>query len=288
MANEQTQKDKPKRRTVRSSTPLLLLRALFIALIIFGGYKILVAPMWYYPKDMFQSAKNKNFVIAGTYITPNEKVLSVMKDIEMPKKPLYMIDVKAFENRISEIETVKSVKVRRYWFPARLQVVIEDKMPILMIASSENSNPAAFFVEGGVLLSADLLPKDKRVYPLKVLTTGSDPKDNFINWKEDRINELIELADRAKLYSGEDVEYIDIRDNNNVFIKIKSALIDLGEMNDTAYDRLKTISVILPNLDKINKKIEYIDLRWEVAKYVKYEGKEDDESGDNPIESENG
>lgn len=287
MANEQTQ-NKHKKRTVRSSTPLLLLRALFIALIIFLGYKILSAPMWFYPKDIFQSAKNKNFVIAGTYITPKEKVLNVMKDIEMPKKPLYMIDVKAFEDRISEIETVKAVKVRRYWFPARLQIVIEDKMPVLMIASSANANPAAFFVEGGVLLSADLLPQNNKIYPLKVLTTGSNPKDNFINWKEDRINELLELAEKTSLYSGEEVEYIDIRDTNNIFIKIKSALIDLGEMNDTAYDRLKTISAVLPNLEKVNKKIEYIDLRWDVTKYIKYEGKDEDENSNNTVESENG
>lgn len=281
---------KPKNRniTVRSSKPLLFLRALFIALIIFSGYKILTSSKWYYPQDMFKSVKNTNFTIVGTYITPKDKILKVMKRVEMPKKPLYMIDVKAFEDMISEIETVKSVHVRRYWFPARLQIVIEDKKPILMIAPDEKAKPAAFFVEGAVLLSADLLPQDKNVYPLKILTTGSNPKDNFINWKEDRINQLLELAEKASLYSGEDVEYIDIRDTNNVFIKIKSVLIDLGELNDGAYGRLQTISSVLPHLKDIDKKIEYVDLRWDVTKYIKYEGKEYNEDSDNTIQSENG
>lgn len=288
MLNQQSQKEKNRKITVRSSKPLLLLRALFIAVIIFLGYKILTSSKWYIPQDIFKSAKNKNFTISGTYITPDEKVLSVMKNVEIPKRPLYMIDVKDFENRISEIETVKSVFVRRYWFPARLQIVIEDKMPILMISPDEKAEPVAFFVEGGVLLSAHLLPKDKKLYPLKILTTGSNPKDNFSKWKEDRINQLLKLAEKTTLYSNEEVEYIDIREPNNVFIKIKSALIDLGELNETYDERLKNISVILPNLDKVNKKIEYIDLRWDVAKYIKYEGKEQDENSAYTTESENG
>ena len=288
MENQPVKNENKKRITVRSSKPLLFLRALIIAIIVFCGYKILVSQKWYYPQGMFNSVTNKNFTIVGTYITPKEKILQVMQKVEIPKIPLYMLDVKAYEDRISEIETVKSVFIRRYWFPARMQIVIEDKKPVLMIAPNENAKPAAFFVEGGVLLNADLLPADKNVYPLKILTTGSDPNDNFINWKEDRINQLIELADKAALYSGEDVEYIDIREKDNIFIKIKSVLIDLGELDDYAYSRLKTISSILPSLNKIDKEIEYVDLRWNVAKYVKYKGKETDENDNLSDESENG
>lgn len=287
MQNQQAQKEKHKRKTVRSSTPLLLLRALLIALIIFCGYKILVSSKWYYPQSMFASTKNTNFAIVGTYITSKDKVLNVMKKFQIPKRPLYMLDVKAFEDGISEIETVKSVHIRRYWFPARMQIVIEDKMPILMIAPDEKSKPAAFFVEGGTLLNADLLPKNEKIYPLKVLTTGSNPKDNFINWKEDRINQILELAENAAKFSGEEVEYIDLRDSNNVFIKIKSVLIDLGELDESAYSRLKVIASILPNLNKIDKKIKYVDLRWDVAKYVTVEGKKHEDNIDT-VQSENG
>ncbi len=275
--NQHKEKPKKKRIAVRSSKPLLFLRALFIALLIFSGYKLLTLPMWYYPQDMFKTAKNKNFAIMGTYITPNDKVLAVMRKVQMPKVPLYLLDVKAFEDRISEIETVKSVHIRRYWFPARLQIVIEDKKPILIIAPDEKSKPAVFFVEGATLLSADLLPKDAKKYPLKILTTGSDPKDNFIKWKEDRIDALLELADKAEELTGSEVEYIDIRNPHDVYIKTKPALIRLGEMNDTAYTRLASITTILPNLSKIEQKIKYIDLRWDVTKYVKIEGEKNED-----------
>ena len=136
-------------------------------------------------------------------------------------------------------------------------------------------------------MNADLLPKNEKIYPLKVLTTGSNPKDNFINWKEDRINQILELAENAAKFSGEEVEYIDLRDSNNVFIKIKSVLIDLGELDESAYSRLKVIASILPNLNKIDKKIKYVDLRWEVAKYVTVEGKKHEDNIDT-VQSENG
>lgn len=274
--NQQTEKPKKKRIAVRASKPLLFLRALFIALLIFCGYKLLTLQMWYYPNDIFKTVKNKNFAIMGAYITPNEKVLSVMKNFQIPEIPLYMLDVKAFEDKIAEIETVKSVHVRRYWFPARLQVVIEDKKPVLVIFPDENSKPAAFFVEDGTLLSADLLPKDVKKYPLKIITTGSDPKDNFVKWKIERINSLLDLCKKAEEYSGSEVEYIDIRNPNDVYIKISPVLIRLGEMNESAYTRLGTIRTILPNLKKINKKIKYVDLRWEVTKYVKIEGEQNE------------
>lgn len=276
MQNNQQQSTKQKKKTVRSSKPLLFLRALFIALIIFSGYKILTLPQWYCPSNIFKSVKSKNFAVMGTYITPKEKVLSIMRKVHIPRKPLYMIDVKAFEDRILEIETVKSVHVRRYWFPARIQIIIEDKKPILMIAPDEKSSPIAFFVEGGTLLSADLLPKDERIYPLKILTTGSDPKDNFVKWTEARINELVFLAEKAEEYTGENVEYIDIRNPNDIYIKIKSVLIRLGEMNENTDSRLQAITKILPNLNKIKNKIIYVDLRWDVTKYVKIEGEADE------------
>lgn len=281
-------KEKHKRKPVRSNTMLLCLRALMIALIIFSSYKILCSSKWYYPQKMFTSAKNKNVAIVGTYITSPDKVLNIMKKVEIPKRPLYMLDVKGFEDKISEIKTVKSVHIRRYWFPARMQIVIEDKMPVLMIAPNEKAKPAAFFVEDGTLLSADLLPKNEKLYPLKVLSTGE--QDNFIHWKEEKINYLLELADKARQYSGEEVEYIDYRQPHNIFIKIQSVLIDLGEPDAKAYTRLKSIKTVLENLDKVDKKIEYVDLRWEVTKYIKIKGKgqQYNESNNNPTEHEIG
>lgn len=280
-------KDKQKKLMVRTSLPLLFLRALFITLIIFSGYKILTSQQWLYPDDIFRNTKNKNFIIMGTYITSKDKVLEVMKKINLPKKPLYTIDVKKIEEKILEIETVKKVFVRRYWFPPRLRIVIEDKTPILMISPSENANPIAFFVEDGTLLNGDLLPKNAKIYPLNVITTGSNRNDNFVNWKQDRINALVTLADNVKMYTGENVKYIDIRDPNDIYIKIKTVLIRLGKLDEDYISRLNTISAIINNLDKIEEEIEYIDLRWDVTKYIKIKGKKD-ENGNNTIESENG
>ncbi len=288
MTDAEKGKETQKRKLVRSSKILLCIRALLIALILFSSYKILCSSKWYYPQKMFTSVKNGNISIVGAYITAPEKVLKIMKQVEIPKRPLYMLDVKGFEDKISEIKTVKTVHIRRYWFPARMEIVIEDKMPILMIAPNQTAKPAAFFVEDGTLLGADLLPKNEKLYPLKVITTGE--KDNFVKWDIEKIKFFINLAEKVTQYSGEDVEYIDYRQPNNIYIKIKSVLIDIGEPNENLYERLKSIKTILANIDKIDQKIEYVDLRWEVTKYIKIKEKRQwqNESNNNPTEHEIG
>ena len=259
---------KHKRKLVKNSIGLLLLRALFIAALIFAGYKILLSSKWYYPQDLFTKADSKRLSVAGTYITPKESVINALKSLQIPKKPLYLIDVQGFKNQILEIKTVKDVYIRRYWFPARLQIIIEDRKPLLSIAPTPESEPVAFFVEGGKLLSSEFLPKNKSLYPLKILTIGHQD-DNFINWDENRINEILKLAEYTSSYSGEKVEYIDIRNPHDIYVKIPSVLIRLGEPNDTLYNRLQNLTSIIPNLYKIEKPIKYIDLRWEVAKFIK-------------------
>jgi len=272
---------KPKRKLVKNSIGLLLLRALFIAALIFSGYKILLSSKWYYPQDLFSNPDPKRISVAGAYITPKESVLNSLKNLQMPKKPLYLIDVQGFKNQISEIQTVKNVYIRRYWFPARMQIVIEDRKPLLMIASSPESEPAAFFVEGGKLLSSELLPKNKDLYPLKVLTVGH-PDDNFINWDENRINEILKLSDYVSSCSGEQVEYIDIRNPHDIYVKIPSVLVRLGEPNETLYIRLKNLTSIVPNLYKVEQPIKYIDLRWDIAKFIKL-GVKANENNDSSI-----
>ncbi len=259
---------KTARKPVRNNIKLFFLRALFIAAVIFAGYKILFSSKWFYPRDLFVKMDNKVISISGNYITSKEAVHNVLKTMQIPHVPLYLIDVKAYKNAISEIETVKNVYVRRYWFPARMQIIIEDRTPLITIAASPEAKIAGFFVEGGVLLSADLLPENQALYPLKVLTIGHKD-DNFINWDEKRINEIIKLAEYVSVYSGEQVEYVDIRNPQDIYVKITSALIRLGEPNETLYTRIKDLKSIIPNLDKVDKPIKYIDLRWDTAKYIK-------------------
>ena len=272
---------KSKRKPVKDSIGLFLLRALFIAALIFSGYKILLSSKWYYPQDLFSKADGKRLAVVGAYITPKESVLNVLKNLQIPNKPLYLIDVQGYKNQILSIETVKNVYIRRYWFPARLQIVIEDRVPLITIAPAPDAEPAAFFVEGGKLLSSELLPQNKALYPLKVLTSGH-PDDNFINWDENRINEILKLSEKVSLYSGEKVEYIDIRNPNDIYVKIPSVLVRLGEPNDTFDNRIKNLTSIIPNLYKVEQPIKYIDLRWDIAKFIKL-GVKANENNDSSI-----
>ena len=117
------------------------------------------------------------------------------------------------------------------------------------------------------------------------MTTGQNPKDDYRKWDLKKINEFVELADKTQYYTRQEVEYIDARNPEDIFIKTKQNLIRLGKINDTTYSRLASLAIILPNLSKIDKTIEYVDVRWDVAKYVKVKEKTDeDENRSNEFE----
>ena len=70
---------------------------------------------------------------------------------------------------------------------------------------------------------------------------------------------------------GETVEYIDMRNPKDIYIKLPSVNVRLGELDYMALNRVRNISAILPQIETMEKKIKYIDLRWEDAQYTKLE-----------------
>ena len=65
------------------------------------------------------------------------------------------------------------------------------------------------------------------------------------------------------------MEYIDLRTPNDVYIQLKDIRIRLGELDDTATERVKRLPSIMPQVQTLDKKIKYIDLRWKDTNYIK-------------------
>lgn len=72
-------------------------------------------------------------------------------------------------------------------------------------------------------------------------------------------------------FSGQPVEYIDLRNPKDIYIKLPQVNVRLGELDYMALSRVRNISAILPQIKTLNKKIKYIDLRWEDTQYIKLE-----------------
>ena len=77
------------------------------------------------------------------------------------------------------------------------------------------------------------------------------------------------IAQAIEELSGEPVEYIDYKNPDDVYVKIPTVKIRLGKISTNIMDRIARIPSLTPQVKMLNKKVRYIDLRWEKTSYIK-------------------
>ena len=274
-----TQQIKQMRQIRRREVFINRIRALFnfvfVLFLIFALFKAVTFKQWYLNKDVFKKANSSYLKIYGNSITPDYQILNSLRFIQLPNKPIYLLKTKPLKEQLLKLSPVNEVHVLRYWFPARLEIIIEERYPILTIAPSEKVAPIAFFTQDGKLIGREYMPLPKNIKTYKILSYGTKG-DDYRKWDIQKINELENLGRTIELYSKEPIEYIDLRNPKDVYVKIKSNFLRIGELNDTTLNRVKYIQSILPEAKTLENNIKYIDLRWEEAYYIKLEGEGDD------------
>lgn len=270
-----TQQIKQMRQIRRREVFINRIRALFnfvfVLFLIFALFKAVTLEQWYLNKDVFKKANSSYLKIYGNSITPDYQILNSLRFIQLPNKPIYLLKTKPLKEQLLKLSPVNEVHVLRYWFPARLEIIIEERYPILTIAPSEKVAPIAFFTQDGKLIGREYMPLPQSIKTYKILSYGTKG-DDYRKWDIKKINELETLGRTIELYSKEPIEYIDLRNPKDVYVKIKSNFLRIGELNDTTLSRVKYIQSILPEAKTLENNIKYIDLRWEEAYYIKLEG----------------
>lgn len=246
------------------------LRFLMVCVLIFAAYKVYKLPQWYLNRNVFSSASNNTLSIIGNNITPTYRIISVLRQNPVPQRPIYLFNTTQIEKEIEKLPPVKKVYIKRLWFPARLSIIVVERKPILSISPSPEVPPIAFFAEGGKLIGRDYLPLKNVDKTILVLTYGTKG-DDYRNWDETKIKKIETIVHAMEQFSGKHVEYIDLRNPKDVYIKLPEVNVRLGELDYMALSRVRNISAILPQVKTLNKKIKYIDLRWEDTQYIKLE-----------------
>lgn len=239
-----------------------------ILLLIFFAYALLKLPQWKLSKNTFNSIDNPSLEILNNKIVPSYKILAALRRTEVPQRPIYLIQTDDIKRSIMQLEPIEDVFIRRFWFPARLQIIVQERVPIITISPVENVPPIAFFARGGKLIGRDYMPLDKSFKTILVLSYGARG-DDYRNWDKERVKLIEKIAKAVELNSGEKIVYIDYRQPKDVYVRLKTANIRLGEIDDTVFDRIKRIPSILPQVKMLDKKIKYVDLRWKDANYIK-------------------
>lgn len=241
-----------------------LCKMALIFLLIWGFAKVLKLPQWYVSPSVLKVYPNPSLEIEGNDITPDSQILDILRKSNFVTQPIYMVDTRSISKKISKLTPVKKVFIRRFAFPARFKVVIEEKTPLISIAPNPESPIIAVFNKDASILDLQYLPLDKKYKTYKIITY-----DDFHKWTPKDLINLAKLAKTVEAYAGENVVYIDIRNHDDVYIMIDSVNLRMGALNHSIYSRIKKISSVLPQAKKMKTKIKYIDLRWNDSIFIK-------------------
>lgn len=258
------------RQIRRSQRRLNLLRAWYKFFLIMSliclGFFILKLPQWRLHSNAFDSLDNPQLEIVNNRIVPSQKILSALRRNQVPKKPIFLVKTENLKKSIKQLEPIQDVYIRRFWFPARLQIIVIERTPIVTISPNTDVPPIAFFSADGKLIGREYMPLAEDYKTVLVITYGTG--DDYRNWDAAKVNNFKKLAMLVERETGETVEYIDYRNPKDVYMKIPTANIRLGSINPSTFDKIQRLPSLLPQVKMINKKVKYIDLRWD-SNYIK-------------------
>ena len=268
--NRRLQQIKMQRKIRHSQRRLRQLRAVWklfiiIFLIAFGIF-ILKMPQWRLHSNAFDNLGSPALEIVNNRIVPSQKILSALRRNQVPLRPIFLVKTDNLKKSITQLEPVKDVYRRRFWFPARLQIIVIERTPAITISPDIEVAPIAFFSSDGKLIGREYMPLSDDFKTVKVITYGSG--DDYRNWDKTKVINFKKLAATVEMDSGEEVEYIDYRNPKDVYVKIPTANIRLGSFNAGTFDKIHRIPSLLPQVKMLNKKVKYIDLRWD-TNYIK-------------------
>lgn len=237
---------------------------------IFGLGYALRCHGWYMDKNAFNYVGGRSVEIINNKIVPSHKILVLLKNSNVPNVPVYMARTDAIKKELMKLPPVENVYIRRYAFPARIQIIVRERIPVITISPDVKVQPVAFFTTDGKLIGREFLPLDKSFKTILVLSYGNKG-DDYRKWDLKQIHEIEKIAKYIETYSGEPVEYIDLRKPDDVFVKIKTVNIRLGKLDENVYKRIERIPSLLPQVKLIDSKIKYLDLKWDKVNYLKLE-----------------
>ena len=171
----------------------LFFRFIFSVALIFGFGYLLQSDGWYLQDDAFINFDGKTVEIINNRIVPTKKVIAILRQIDVPNVPLYMARTNGIKQELLQLKPIENVYIRRYAFPARLQIILRERMPAITIAPDEKAPAVAFFTTDGTLIGREFLPLNDNYKTIKVLSYGNK-QDDYQKWDLKKIKEIQKIV----------------------------------------------------------------------------------------------
>jgi cell division septal protein FtsQ len=225
-------------------------------------------PQWYLPENAFTTANQNVIKIENNRIVKSYRIMALLKVHEIPHVPIYAMQTKALEKEIKTLKPIKDVYIRRYAFPARLHIIIKERKPIISVCLNEKAQSTGAYTQDGIFIGREFMPLSSEIKTIKVLSLPSG-EFSYSKWDLEYINKIKTVVNYIESYSNEPIEYIDLRNPADVYVKIKTVSIRLGKLDNSVYERIKRLPSILPRIKLMRSKVQYVDISWEKVNYLK-------------------
>lgn len=261
---------KLKRKIKKANKNIRLLRAIarlcLIAFLVALCYYTIHLKYWKLNPKAFSSLGNTSIKIENNYIASSDRILRAVQETPVdPGKPIFLMDTESIKESILKIPPIEKVYIKRFWCPARIEILVQEREPAITLAPNEKVPPIAFYTKDGKLIGRAYLPLNPMFKTVKVLTYGNYAGDEKMD--ADKIKFITTIARDIEQASKEPVQYIDWRNPDDIYVQIPTVKLKLGSISQLTYpNTLKKINglpAILPQIKALNKKVKYLDLRWE-------------------------
>lgn len=246
---------------------------------------LLMIPQWKLSPFIFSNYPNNNLLIDNNLIVKDSQIINKLKQFNILDKPIFFVNPQKFEKELLKLDPIKKIYIRRYWLPARLTFTIIERQPLFLIHRDTNSSPSFALTTDATRISKDFLPLpekfEKDVFNVIV-------PDLKVNWNKTTIEKYEKIARFAEKATLEELVYMDLSNPTDIKLQMSGCLIRLGEMDATIFERISRLQAIMPKVKPLEKKTEFIDLRWDRALSIKEKGaKPKTELAQQPKEPEN-
>ncbi|CAN5420059.1 hypothetical protein BH10CYA1_BH10CYA1_02480 [soil metagenome] len=194
----------------------------------------------------------EDIVVHGNQVATVDQVRKSIANVATT--PLYRLNPRQLEKQVIALQVVKHAFVRRYALP----------QPRIVVEVLEEF-PWASFSPGPELPTESVIAQSGRMIPIKDFPTITQPQLVFYGKPGLKLNHL-NVAQWAKWVgyiseqTGEPVEYVDLRNANDVRIKNGDLHLKLGIADTSLTRRLGRLTSVLAAVQPMKSRLEYIDL----------------------------
>jgi cell division septal protein FtsQ len=191
-------------------------------------------------------------IVHGNSVATRDQILKLTR--AAVNVPVYRLDPKKLENQIASLKAVRHAFVRRYALPKpHLVVEVLEEYPWATYSPDPAKPAEAVIAQSGRFISIAEFPKVVQphlvIYAQPTMKLTSREVAQWASW-----------ANYITTQTGRPVDYIDMRQPFDVKVANGDLTLKLGMPDQTLTRRLGRLVSILPAVEPIKDKVDYIDL----------------------------